>query len=90
MCFCSLSHLGCIDHAPYCIAICSLSGFSIFFTDYFTESMIFGKGYIQQKIRPLFSSAQFGEAFLVLTRIRPDITTNAHTVSCNVTVILIR
>ena len=90
MCLRSLSYSACIDHATYYTAICSLSGFTIYFTHYFTEGTIFRKRFIQQKIRVLFSSAHFGKAFLVLRRIRPDITTNAHTAYCNVTVILIR
>ena len=61
-----------------------------YFSHIISQTVKFLEKYLFKNICVLFSSAHFGEIFLVLITIRPDITTNAHTAYCNVTVILIR
>jgi len=84
LCLCSLSFPACTDHAPYYTAICSVSGFTIFFTHYCIDGTIFGK-----KIYSTKKYVFWFPPFLIFRRIRRDITINAQTPYCNVTLFLI-
>jgi hypothetical protein len=78
-----------IQHAPYYIIICSLSGCTIFLHILINDT-IFGKTLLDIKYVFWFSLQVLSETFLILRRIERDIIINVYRCFCIVSVILVR
>jgi hypothetical protein len=77
-------------HAPYCIVVCGLSGFTTFF---FTLSDIrhdFEKNKVVEDKMCVFSLQLLSETFIILRRIQQVIMINVRRYSCEVPAILVR
>jgi hypothetical protein len=99
VCVCSLSYPACKAHAPYYIAICGLSGCTIFshiisctiFSHIISQTARFlGKKSLNIKGVFWFSLQLLCETFLIWGRIQRDTIKNVHRASCKVPVILVR
>ena len=80
---CSLVYPACNAYAPYCVAICGLSGSTKFFGIISQTARLSGKKIIEHNSVLIFST------FLILRRIQPDTDINVKTSSCKVPVILV-
>jgi hypothetical protein len=77
VCVCNLSYAACKAHALCYIAVCGLSGCTIFFPHYLINGTIFGKTLLNTKYVFWFSLQLLFETFDIL-RIRRDIIVNVH------------
>ena len=57
-CVCSFNYPACSEHAPYCIVIYGLFGFTVFF--HVINGMIFGKTLLNRKCVVIFSTTFIG------------------------------
>jgi hypothetical protein len=87
-----MRHANRIFSAPYCIATCGLSAFTVFFFSTLSHKWHDSRKKTILNVKCLFwfSPQLLSETFPILRRIRPDIVTDVHRSSCEVLVILAR
>ena len=85
----SLSFPAYNEHAPYYIATCRLSGFTIFSHIISQHGTIFGKKFLNIKYVFGFPLKILSETFLILRRIQRDAVINPRIPSHKVPVILV-
>jgi len=91
VCFCSQGYSACTAHAPYCIIICGLPGYAIFF-HVISQSARFSKKkkVIEHKMCVLIFSTTFISDISHGRRIERDMIINIYWSSCKVPIILVR
>jgi hypothetical protein len=72
------------------IAICDLSGFTIFSHIISQTARSWGGGILQHKMCVLIFSATLSQIFVILRKLERDIIINVHRSSCKVFVICVR
>jgi hypothetical protein len=86
----SLSYPACKGYVAHYIAICGLSGSTIFFYTNSYTARFSGKKFIEHKMCVLIFSTTLSETSLILPRIQRDIIINVQRYTCRVHVILVR
>ena len=80
VCVCSPNYPACSEHAPHCIVIYSMFGFTVFF--HIINGTIFGKTLLNRQCVVIFST-NLSETFLFLRRIQRYKVKNVYWSSCN-------
>ena len=81
VCVCGLIYPACRAHAPYCVAIYGVSGFTIYF-HIISKTVRFSEKVIERTMSLWFSLQLLSEIFLILRRNRTDVIINVPRSSC--------